>query len=275
MAAGRSRGPLKRSPTARGECLTRCASLFRVPMAQNSSNLLAQMMRFLRQFAHDGATPLLILAVIACLYALAFVGLVPYPSALLHLLSARLRSGDWLFISTCSALESTVGINGYFPGAFVILFAMASTHGNVSTALRVFGALCGGAFVGQNVSYIVGRALADQTRRERSNSADVLGALGAFWHPQLGAAYSFNVGRQRMPYARFLAILVVGWSPWNIFWGTLMYHMGRVPIEARSFLGIFAVYLALWLVLALIRTARTLGHPRSPALSKQERGTAS
>jgi membrane protein DedA with SNARE-associated domain len=222
-------------------------------------------MRFLRQFARDGATPLLILAVIACLYALAFAGLVPYPSALLHALGARLGRGEWLFIATCSTLESTVGVNGYFPGAFVILFAMASTHGNVSSALRVFGAICCGAFLGQNVSYILGRALADRTRRERSNGADVLRALGAFWHPQLGTAYSFSVGRQRMSYPRFLAILVVAWSPWNVFWGTLMYHVGRVPIEARSFLSIFALYLALWLVLALIRTARTLGLTRSRA----------
>ena len=222
-------------------------------------------MRFLRQFARDGATPLLILAVIACLYALAVIGLIPFPPALLHALGERLGGGDRLFVATCSTIENTVGINGYFPGAFVILFAMASTHGNISAALRVFGAICSGAFLGQNISYFVGRILADHIRRARRSAADVLAAVGAFWHPQLGTAYSFSVGRQRMSYGRFLVILAVGWGPWNVFWGALMYKLGKVPIEAGGFMAIFVVSLALWLVLALIRTARALAQARGGA----------
>jgi membrane protein DedA with SNARE-associated domain len=161
-----------------------------------------------------------------------------------------------MFIASCSLLENTVGVNGYFPGAFVILFAMGSTHGNVTGALRVFGAIVVGAFVGQNLSYLAGRVAADHVPHERRYAADTLAALGVFWHPVLGSAYSFSVGRQSMPHGRFLGVLGLAWIPWNVFWGVLMYNVGRVPISPSGFLGIFAVYLAAWLILALIRAAR-------------------
>jgi len=109
--------------------------------------------RLLRRFIREGATPLLILGFVACLYAVAAVGLIPFPSQLFYALAARLAQGATMFIAGCSFLENMVGFNGYFPGAFVILFAMASTHGNIPSAMRVFGAILSGAFVGQNLSY--------------------------------------------------------------------------------------------------------------------------
>jgi len=213
-------------------------------------------MRLIRKFLREAKTPLLILAIIGCLYALAAVGLVPLPTELLRALAARLARGEWLFVAACSILENTVGFNGYFPGAFVILFAMASTHGNVPAASRVFYAICSGAFVGQHLSYLFGRILVDRDRRNNHNTISILLAIGLFWHPQLGSAYSFSAGRQPISYGRFLIILAAAWSPWNVFWGILMYNLGRVPIDARSFLGIFAVYLILWLIWALVRAAR-------------------
>jgi len=61
-----------------------------------------------------------------------------------------------------------------------------------------------------------------------------------------------------MSYPRYLAVMAVGWIPWNIFWGTLMYNVRRVPIQAHGFLEIFAVYLGIWFVVALIRVARAV-----------------
>jgi hypothetical protein len=210
----------------------------------------------LRRFVREGATPLLVLGIIGCLYALAAVGLIPFPAELLNVLATRLAQGATMFVAGCSFLENTIGVNGYFPGAFVILFAMASTHGNILSALRVFGAIAGGAFVGQYLSYLAGRLAADHVSHERRHTADTLAALGVFWHPVLGSAYSFSVGRQSMSFGRFLVILAAAWIPWNIFWGVLMYNVGRVPISPGGFLGIFAVYLAAWLTLALVRAVR-------------------
>lgn len=213
-------------------------------------------MPFLRRLLREGATPLLILGIVACLYALAVVGLVPFPSELLDALAARLAQGAPMFIAACSFLENTVGFNGYFPGAFVILFAMASTHGNIAGALRVFGVIVGGAFVGQNLSYFAGRFVADNLPHERRHIADTLAALSVFSHPVLASAYSFSVGRQSMSHGRFLVVLASAWLPWNIFWGVLMYNVGQVPISPRGFLGIFAVYIAAWLLVAFIRAVR-------------------
>jgi len=59
-----------------------------------------------------------------------------------------------------------------------------------------------------------------------------------------------------MPHRRFLIVLVSAWIPWNIFWGVLMYNVGRVPISATGFFGIFAVYIVAWLLVALVRAVR-------------------
>lgn len=227
-------------------------------------------MPFLRRFVSEGATPLLIVGMVACLYALAAVGLMPLPSKLFEALATRLTEGAAMFIAGCSLLENTVGVNGYFPGAFVILFAMAQTHGHAPAALRVFGAIVVGALTGQTLSYLAGRLAADQRAYERRRTTDTFSALGVFWHPVLGSAYSFSAGRHSTPYGDFLFIMALAWAPWNIFWGALMYCLGGVPVSPLGFLRVFAVFLCGWLLLALIRAARPEASPtkRCPNVSR-------
>jgi membrane protein DedA with SNARE-associated domain len=214
------------------------------------------------------ATPLLILFVVCTLYAIALLGLIPTPKAMLTALATRLTEHHVWFVLLCSLLENVAGLNAYFPGAFVILFSMASTHGDVEAAIRTFSAIVGGAGVAHHVNYIVGRSL----RRQEDNVTpvaslwrDIVAGLAAFWHPQMGSAFSLQQGMSSRRYSHFVIVLCAAWFPWNVFWGVLMYELGRVPVNASGFMYIFVAYLGGWIVLALLRAIRVAEPPNHEA----------
>src|SRR2546423_8868445 len=95
--------------------------------------------------------PIGLLAVVGILFAMAQFGMAPSPTALVEHLSHALGEGTSPFIFAAALIEGTVGVNAYFPGAFVILMAMASAHGLLARALRIFASIVGGAVVAQHL----------------------------------------------------------------------------------------------------------------------------
>ena len=208
-------------------------------------------------FLRLAATPLLISGLLTCLYAASAIHVLPSPSAMLALLATRLVAHRFGFVFTCSLIENLVGVNAYFPGAFVILFAMASTHGDIPAAWTTFASIISGACIAQHVNFVIGRVISRVRLAPGGSIWRIIAAgIGAYWHPQLGSALSFDCGLSRAPYSRFAAMLITAWLPWNIFWGLLMYQLGRVPVNPGQFIYLFLVYLAGWILLALWRASR-------------------
>jgi membrane protein DedA with SNARE-associated domain len=199
--------------------------------------------------------PVCLLICVILAQVLGKFGMIPAPSALLDRLGQSIGRGSLWFISACSFLENIFVVNSYFPGAFVILFAMASCHGDLSRAASTFGVIVGTSALAQNLNYALGRRFG----RHQSGVAatrigkQIRGALSSYWHPQLGSIYSFRLGVQRVTYKRFGIIMVTCWATWTVFWGVSMYNLGAVPMTGNSFVIIFCVYLLGWIYLAYRR----------------------
>ncbi|MEA2236684.1 MAG: hypothetical protein QOC81_1408 [Thermoanaerobaculia bacterium] len=199
--------------------------------------------------------PALLAAVVAVVGILGAAETIPQPAELLAAVGRWLGTATPPFVAACAFLENTVVLNSYFPGAFVILYSMAATHGDMSRAMAVFGAIALGSVLAQHLNYLVGRWLASTSRESR---AIVVGGLLSYWHPQLGAIYSLRLGLRGRTYGEFLRALCV-WFLWTLFWGVLMYGLGRVPVSGNSFGVIFVAYVGVWLVVEVYKARRTDG----------------
>ena len=198
------------------------------------------------------APPALLAAAIAIVSVLGAVRLIPRPTELLASLGGWLGTATPPFVAACAFLENTIGINSYFPGAFVILYSMAATHGQIPRATVVFCAIALGSVLAQHVNYLVGRSVASPRKEAR---LIIMGGLLSYWHPQLGSIYSFRLGSRRATYAEFVMALS-SWLLWTVFWGVLMYWLGRVPTSGKLFGVMFVVYVGGWLVLEVYRSHR-------------------
>jgi len=159
------------------------------------------------------------------------------------------------FIAACAFIENLVAVNAYFPGAFVILFAMASTHGKLQSAFLVFAVIATASGSAQHLNFFAGRWLR-RRMGEQALHVSFMGGLANYWHPQLGAVYSFRAGVSGATYRQFgraLAAFVM----WTCFWGILMYQLGAVPISGGSFVTIFVVYLSGWLAIEVVKSTNS------------------
>ncbi|HKO55808.1 MAG TPA: hypothetical protein VJ276_08000 [Thermoanaerobaculia bacterium] len=200
------------------------------------------------------AIPAALLIAVSCVLALAWLRWIPSPGDLVAALAHALGAATPTYIAVCAILENIVGINVYFPGAFVILFAMASTHGDLCRAASMFATIVGASAVAQHVNYLLGRLLRQQFGSP-GGGMTFWGGVLSYWHPQLGALYSFRIGLSAATYPRF-ALILTAWACWTTFWGVAMYVLGSVPLSGNSFVGIFVLYLVGWFVLEVVKARK-------------------
>ena len=200
----------------------------------------------------NAVPPALLAAAIVMISILSAAGMIPPPANSLTRLGHWLGTASPIFVAACAFLENTVGVNSYFPGAFVILYSMAATHGHLLRAMVMFGAISTASLLAQHVNYVAG--LAWRVQREEPRST-FMGGFLSYWHPQLGAIYSFRLGLRGARYGEFLRA-ILSWLIWTLFWGVLMYNLGSVPMSGDSFGVIFVLYVSVWLIVEVYKSRR-------------------
>lgn len=222
-----------------------------------------------RQSTSDAARrlvpPLLILLGLGALQSLMRVGILPSAAALDSTLQAWFREEGLVAVAAISAVENVAIFNFYFPGSLTILVAMASTSGDIQSAIAVFMAIVIPALVVQavvnygSVGYIARRMDGWQRYRllrdmHRLTFRGLLLVFGLFcWHPQFAAAATAACGAARVPARRFLVAFLPPFLVWNLFWGVLMYKRGHGGVVSGPFFGIFTVVVAGWLLIEVVR----------------------
>jgi membrane protein DedA with SNARE-associated domain len=177
-------------------------------------------------------------------------------------MSEGIRSGSLLILVLLAFIEGVALLNAYFPGAGVILIAMASTAGDPRRALLTFFAIVLGSALAHHLNYLAGRAsLRGSATRISSEDAapTLLEAFASYWHPHSGSLYSLRSGSDGVSYKNFVARFVPAFGTWNIFWGILMYLLGHVPASGSELMMLFYLYLAWWILTELRVVFKT--HP--------------
>jgi hypothetical protein len=192
--------------------------------------------------------PLSILTVVLVYLLARSAGVLPTAKALSDGLGVYFdRYGLGLLAFVCF-IEYFAPINTWFPGAFGILSAMASTSGDPSKALIVFLVIWISSFVGLAASYLFGGFFLRnhyRTGNEPASHSLLQGIL--FIHPQMASLHLLQLGAERQ-FSLQLMVQTIGYqSAWSLFWGGTIYWFGVWFLESSAiYLAVFA-YLLLWL----------------------------
>jgi len=129
-------------------------------------------------------------------------------------------------VAVSSVIENLVGVNYYFPGAVVILTAMALTAGTIPRAIATFFTILIASSIAHLINFAIGRSF------RKPNEAITLNKfrpyLMSYWHPYFAAVNSFNAGTQNISFQTFLKYFVPSQIGWNLFWGIVMFSVGSI-----------------------------------------------
>lgn len=196
-------------------------------------------------------TPLIIISLYVTLYFLMNYNYLPPLEEIEILLISYYERYGLYAVALLSLIENIPGINVYFPGSIVILTAMAYSHGNPLLGLYTYLTIYSFAFVAYNISYYLGRLGASSNNNKRSfkNKNLFLVFLATLWHPHSASITCLASGENKIPYLKFLRILIITSFIWNTFWALLMYNIDiKLLITNGSLINILVIiYLFLWL----------------------------
>lgn len=196
------------------------------------------------------------LILIACLAVIVFLGeikIIPEFQQLVDGLKGVFREYGLIVVLIASLLENTVIINFAFPGAIVILSAMALSVGNIPLAIATFLCIWCGSVLGLLISYFVGLK-ASGTASGSLKQKSYLRIFGStFWHPQLASMSIYSCGINKETSSRvFVSAIIINFA-WNLFWGFVVYNFGNFFDSSESIKFLLFIVLMTW-VLLLTRT---------------------
>jgi membrane protein DedA with SNARE-associated domain len=163
------------------------------------------------------------------------------------------------------------------PGETSLIVAAAlASQGRLSLPL-VIGVAAGGAILGDNVGYLIGRRglrrLVDRPGRWAAERRRLVergeaffarrGSAAVFfgrWLPGLRVVTSWLAGADRMPWRRFLFWNALGGISWATTIGLLAYVLGRSASGSLGAIGFVGVGIAV-LVYVVVRVRRRLRRP--------------
>jgi membrane protein DedA with SNARE-associated domain len=190
-------------------------------------------------------------------------GQLPPQDKLLERIGTLARSPYAIWLTAIAAVESTVAINVYFPGALVILASMAATKGQLDLTLRLFVYIVVGQIAGYLISYTIGYYV--RSREPPPPSSELNGTtawsvapliLSTYWHPHSAALTSYNLGTQGLAPLRFVAIASLIAVFWGAVWTILCLNGLSNMISETPWDFIFLAYVCCWIAWILFRETR-------------------
>jgi hypothetical protein len=229
---------------------------------------------------------LLLLLIVLVLDSLSRAGILPSQELLNHEIRTILLERGPLALAFVTILESTVGINLYFPGSILILTTMALTAGNVPLAMSTFSVIFIFLCLTYSLDFIIGKYIdrvlvpfshlktigsgvvrflkiprpSDNPTpvktlfSNKSTRAESWGFyLIAFWHPQTGSFASYHIGGKGVNFIMFLKHMVPACFLWSVFWGITMYNIGGITENQFELSSVYYVFIIVLLLYELFQ----------------------
>jgi hypothetical protein len=129
---------------------------------------------------------------------------------------------------------------------------MAITAGNPTKAFYTFLVIMGASITAHFFNFFLGRFFTTQAKPNNKNLFVFL--LTTLWHPYFASVTCFTLGSQQLSSLKFAKVFLPVQLIWNLFWGILMYNVGKLGKPNLGFLlYIFYSYLIIWTLIDLYR----------------------
>jgi membrane protein DedA with SNARE-associated domain len=196
-----------------------------------------------------------IIAVLAIVWKLLDL---PSDAELVSIVREWLEKYGLLIILFGSLIETILFVGFYFPGSVIIFLGVGLAPDPLSALLAVL-AVSAGMLCGYTVNYILGKygwykiflklgmKNGIENARMKMQKNEIRYIFYTYWNPGLAAFTSTAAGILRLPFKRFLVLMVLAILLWNTFWGVIVYSLGESALALLDFKLVLKV-IAVWIL---------------------------
>jgi membrane protein DedA with SNARE-associated domain len=206
---------------------------------------------------------------------LSAIGVLPPQHELLDRLKDVLLTGSLIWLFIICAIESTVAVNLYFPGALVILATMAAAEGHPGLIAKVFFTITSGQIFGYLLDYAIGyrfKHLLESVQLQPWRPSWQINApflrlellmkpelmiLLTYGHPHSAALTSYSLGaEQGLSAGRFAIWALIGVFVWGGIWTFICLNGGNTLIRNTPWGPVFFGFIFFWFAWIAVRYYR-------------------
>jgi membrane protein DedA with SNARE-associated domain len=196
-----------------------------------------------------------IIAVLAIVWKLLDL---PSDAELVSIVREWLEKYGLLIIFFGSFIEAILFVGFYFPGSVIIFLGVGLAPDPLSALLAVL-AVSAGMLCGYTINYILGKygwyriflklgmKSGIENARMKMQKNEVRYIFYTYWNPGLAAFTSTAAGILRLPFKRFLVLMILAILLWNVFWGVVVYSLGESALALLDFKLVLKV-IAVWIL---------------------------
>lgn len=182
---------------------------------------------------------------------------LPSEAEMTNTVALWLREYGLFVVFIGSLLETLLFIGLYFPGSVIIFLSVALAPSPFAAFVTVL-VVSLGMFCAHITNYALGKygwyrvflklGMKNGIKNAELKMAknDVRYIFYTYWNPGLASFTSTAAGILRMPYLRFLFLMISAIFIWNAFWGVLVFSLGESALTLLSFTTVLKV-LSLWI----------------------------
>lgn len=202
------------------------------------------------------------------LYSIFYLGYnalgLPSESQIFEALSYWFAKYGLFIVFFGAMLEGVLLVGNYFPGGLIIFIGVLSAGKDITKVIEVVIVVSLAFFISYFFNYMLGKYGwyklllkfgASQIFDKYKSKVEKQGlnvVFFTYWLPNLASLTATSAGILRFPISKFLVYSAFGITLWSIFWGTLIYNLGRPALEILGLKFVFVLF-AIWIGIILIR----------------------
>ena len=172
--------------------------------------------------------------------------------------------GLWIvFVS--AFIEGVLIAGNYFPGGLVVFLGVLASGNNLTKVSYVIVLTTAAFTTAYAINYILGKygwykllirfgfTSQLETAKTKLEKHSFKAILFSYWHPNLGALISTSAGILKINFWKFIAESVPVVLFWNIFWGTLVYFLGKKALNLVLSLKYVIPVIIVWLLILWVK----------------------
>lgn len=172
--------------------------------------------------------------------------------------------GLWIvFVS--AFIEGVLIAGNYFPGGLVVFLGVLASGNNLPKVAFVIILVTLAFSSAYAVNYVLGKygwykllikfGMSAQLEQAKTKleKYSFKAIILSYWHPNLGALISTSAGILKMNFFKFILESLPVVLFWNIFWGTLVYFLGKKALNLVLSLKYVIPVVIAWLLILWIK----------------------
>ena len=184
------------------------------------------------------------------------LGIIPSPLEILNFLENLYEKFGLTGLFIASFLEGIVYLGLYFPGSFIIVFAVILSNGMIKSFLEISLVVAFALTLASIFNYVFGKYSIKKYKKDKSEEIASRGLFLSMLHPNSLAFYFFNAGIKNLNLVKIIFVPIV-MIPYGFAIAVLIYSLKEFFKKTVESPLILTTIILLWLLVAFMLNVKT------------------